>query len=186
MKAKPSVERELKFPAVDPDRLRERLRELEAERIHSGALEDNWVLDRNGTLQHANCLLRLRKVSHGAFLTYKGPATFEGKTKLRVEHETGVSDAEATRALFEALGYAVVRRFQKVRETWQLGGVQISFDHTPIGDFVEFEGAGAEKLARRCELDLEDAERRSYLRLYQDHLEAHPGAPPDMVFADRE
>jgi adenylate cyclase, class 2 len=186
LKAKPSVERELKFAAVEPDRLRERLRELEAERVHPGALEDNWVLDSGGKLQRSNCLLRLRKDSHGAFLTFKGPATFEGKTKLRAEHETGVSDAEATRKLFESLGFAVVKRYQKVRESWQLGGVTISLDHTPIGEFAEFEGEGAERVARRCELDPEEAERRSYLRLYADHLAAHPEAPPDMVFADRE
>ena len=186
LKAKPSVERELKFAAVEPDRLRERLRELEAERVHPGALEDNWVLDNGGKLQRSNCVLRLRKDSHGAFLTFKGPATFEGKTKLRAEHETGVSDADATRKLFESLGFAVVKRYQKVRESWQLGGVTISLDHTPIGEFAEFEGEGAEKVARRCELDPEEAERRSYLRLYADHLAAHPDAPPDMVFADRE
>ena len=73
-----------------------------------------------------------------------------------------------------------------MRETWRVGGVLISLDHTPIGDFAEFEGEGAEKLARRCDLDPDTAERRSYLRLYADHLVAHPEAPGDMVFSDRE
>jgi adenylate cyclase, class 2 len=186
LKGKPSLERELKFAGVEPDRLRGRLTELEAERVHPATLEDNWVLDRDGALESASCLLRLRRDNHGAFLTFKGPASFEGKTKLRVEHETGVSDPEATRALLEALGYGVVKRYQKVRETWRVGGVLISLDHTPIGDFAEFEGEGAEKLARRCELDPDTAERRSYLRLYADHLVAHPEAPGDMVFSDRE
>lgn len=180
-----SVERELKFRDVEHDRLRDRLLELEAERTGPGALEDNWIFDRRGELEAERCVLRLRRDPKGAKLTFKGPPRFEERTKVRTEHETGVEDADATRALLESLGYRVVKRYQKMRETWQLGGVTIALDHTPIGDFAEFEGDGAERVARRCDLDPAGAERRSYLRLYADHLAAHPDAPPDMLFADR-
>lgn len=185
MSALDGVERELKFRDVELDRLRDRLQELEAERTGPGSLEDNWVFDRGGELEAARCLLRLRKDAQGARITYKGPPSFEERTKIRAEHETGVDDPVAIRGLFENLGFEVVKRYQKMRETWQLGGVTIALDHTPIGDFAEFEGEGAEKVARRCNLDPADAERRSYLRLYADHLAAHPDAPPDMVFGDR-
>jgi predicted adenylyl cyclase CyaB len=185
MSVQEGVERELKFPDVELDRLRDRLLELEAERKHAGSFEENWIFDRGDELAAAGCLLRLRKDNHGAFITFKGPPRFEGRTKVREERETGVSDAEATRKLFEALGFQVVKRYQKMRESWQLGGVTIALDHTPIGDFAEFEGEGAEKVARRCDLDPETAERRSYLRLYEDHLAVHPDAPQDMVFPDR-
>jgi hypothetical protein len=60
--------------------------------------------------------------------------------------------------------------------------VTIALDHTPIGDFAEFEGDGAETVAKRCGFDPDKAERRSYLRLYQDHLKKHPDSPPEMVF----
>ncbi|MEM7481149.1 MAG: class IV adenylate cyclase [Acidobacteriota bacterium] len=180
-----SVERELKFRDVSLDELRDRLQELEAERIGPGILEDNVIFDRDGHLKDASCVLRLRKDGKGAHLTFKGPATFEGRTKIRDEHETTIGDPKAARRLFESLGYQAVKRYQKVRETWQLGGVTIALDHTPIGDFAEFEGDGAETVAKRCDLDPETAERRSYLRLYADHLKAHPDAPPDMVFEDR-
>jgi adenylate cyclase class IV len=80
------------------------------------------------------------------------------------------------------LGYTVVRRYQKMREVWHLGGVVIALDHTPIGDFAEFEGEGAERVAHRCGFSPETAERRSYLRLYDEYLKEHPGAPVDMVF----
>ncbi len=79
----------------------------------------------------------------------------------------------------------MVRRYQKVREEWQLGGVTIALDHTPIGDFAEFEGERAEVVAKRCGFDPDKAERRSYLRLYEDYLKEHPDAPPEMVFSDR-
>ena len=176
------VEREIKFPGVELERLRERLSELEAERLGPGAFEDNWVFDKNGELLSSGQVLRLRTDGQRTRLTFKGPMSLEGNTRVRTEHEIVVEGAEEARALFESLGYSVVRRYQKVREEWQLGGVTIALDHTPIGDFAEFEGDGAETVAKRCGFDTDKAERRSYLRLYEDYLKQHPEAPPEMVF----
>jgi len=184
MSTQDSLEREIKFSGVDLEHLRERLTELEAERATSSTFEDNWLFDRGGELEGRECILRLRVDGHGASLTFKGPAHFEERVKLRTEYETRVSNAAETRSLFEALGYRVERRYQKIREEWQLGGVTIALDHTPIGDFVEFEGEGAETVARRCSFDLNLSERRTYLRLYEDYLKEHPEAPRDMVFKD--
>ncbi|MDX1631893.1 MAG: class IV adenylate cyclase [Thermoanaerobaculia bacterium] len=177
-----SEEREIKFAEVELSALRERLQELEAERVSASSFEDNWVFDRDRTMVENHRLLRLRLNNQGAQLTYKGPPRFEETTKVRVEHQTGVEDPEQTRALLESLGFEVVRRYQKMREIWRLGGVTISLDHTPIGDFVEFEGVGGEKVADRCGLDPSRAERRNYLRLYEDYLEENPDASPDMTF----
>jgi predicted adenylyl cyclase CyaB len=182
MKNKDGLEREIKFPGVELDALRERLSELEAERLRPAAFEDNWILDRKGELLSAGRILRLRTDGQRSRLTFKGPMRLEGNMKVREEREIEVGDADEARALFENLGYGVVRRYQKMREEWQLGGVTIALDHTPIGDFAEFEGDGAETVARRCGLDPEKGERRSYLRLYEEYLKEHPEAPPEMVF----
>jgi adenylate cyclase class 2 len=179
------LERELKFAGVELDALRERLQELSAERVAAGSFEENWVFDRDGEIEDSGCILRLRKDGRGASLTYKGPQAFEGRVRVRPEHETDVGDADAARALLEGLGYRVVRRYQKVREEWRLGSVVIALDHTPIGDFVEFEGDSADRVATRCGFEPESSERRSYLRLYSDHLSGNPDAPEDMVFPDR-
>jgi predicted adenylyl cyclase CyaB len=184
MSAKQSQEREIKFDGAQHEELRSRLLEMEAERAAPPTFEDNWILDRNDDLLNAGCVLRLRVDSRGAFLTFKGPAHFEGRTKVRTEHETRLDDAEAMRLLLEELGYRVVRRYQKMREEWHLGGVTVALDHTPIGDFAEFEGDGAETVARRCGFDIQKSERRTYLRLYEDYLAEHPEAPPDMVFRE--
>ncbi len=176
------LERELKFPCPDLDGLRERLRSLEAERLAPASFEDNLVLDRHGSLGAAGCLLRLRSDGSGARLTYKGPATFDGGVKERVEHEIRADDAEALREILESVGFEVVDRYQKYREEWRLGGVVVALDHTPIGDFAEFEGAAAAKLARRCGFESEAAERRNYLELYRDFRSGHPDAPAEMVF----
>lgn len=182
MKSKDNYEREIKFPGVELDKLRDRLIELEAERRGPGAFEDNWILDHNDELRAQGKILRLRTDGSRARLTFKGPLQMEGNLKVREEREVEIENAEEARALFEHLGYVTVRRYQKVREEWHLGGVTIALDHTPIGDFAEFEGDGAETVAKRCGFDPQGAERRSYLRLYEDHLKEHPEAPPEMVF----
>jgi adenylate cyclase, class 2 len=182
MSRKGSLEREIKFPAVELDKLRGRLAELEAERVGPAAFEDNWILDKNGELLSSGRILRLRTDGQRARLTFKGPLSMEGNMKVREEREVEIENADEARSLFENLGYTVVRRYQKMREEWQLGGVTIALDHTPIGDFAEFEGDGAETVARRCGLDPEKGEKRSYLRLYEDYLKEHPDAPPEMVF----
>jgi adenylate cyclase, class 2 len=181
MKAK-GIEREIKFPDVELDKLRQRLIELEAERRAPGAFEDNWVFDRDGELRHGGRILRLRIDGSGGRVTLKGPLQLEGNVKVREEREFGVDEAEEARAVLEGLGYRVVSRYQKIREEWQLGGVTIALDHTPIGDFAEFEGEGAETVAKRCGFDPKNGEKRSYLRLYEDHLKKHPEAPSEMVF----
>ncbi len=182
-----AVERELKFAAVDHDALRDRLEALEAEKQGASALEENWIFDKDGELAAAGTLLRLRVDRRGARVTYKGPVSFDGSVKVRLEHETGVTDVEAFRRLLGALGYLPLRRrYQKYREEWRLGSITIALDHTPIGDFAEVEGEGCETVARRLNLDLERLERRNYLRLYEDYLKEHPDAPPDMVFREEK
>lgn len=185
MPNKTGTERELKFRDVELDPLRERLQEMAAERSHAGVFEENWIFDRGGRLHKAGEVLRLRRDANGSSLTFKGPADFEGRVKLREEHEVEVGDAETAAGLLESLGFEMVKRYQKVREVWRLGGVTIALDHTPIGDFAEFEGEAADRVARRCGFDPDEAERRSYLRLYDDHRAENPEAPEDMIFPDR-
>ena len=177
------LEKEYKFAQVGLEELRERLQDLEAERVAPSALEDNFIFDRRGELRERGTVLRLRRDHHGARVTLKGPLRIEGKMRVRSEHEVKVDDADAAQRLFEGLGYRVTRRYQKMREEWRLGGVVIALDHTPIGNFAEFEGEGAATVARRCGLDPERAERRSYLRLYDDYQKEHPAAPADMLFS---
>ena len=78
-----------------------------------------------------------------------------------------------------------MRRYQKIREEWRLGAETICLDHTPIGDFVEFEGEKAEAVAKRCGFDPATAVRKSYLMLYEDWIAEHPDAPRDMVFTEK-
>ena len=176
-------ERELKFRVDDRAALVARLIDLEAEHSTSTQLEENWVFDRDGELLQQECVLRLRVDGRGALLTYKGPPSFEGAVKVRAEFESRVEDPQAIHELLEHLGYRVATRYQKRRDEWLVGGITVALDKTPIGHFVEFEGAGAEKLSARCGFKAEEAERRSYLQLYADHRKEHPEGPEEMIFA---
>lgn len=177
------VERELKFHCSDLGAVRRDLETTEAEILSAEAFEDNLILDRDGELAASERLLRLRADGYGARLTYKGPATYESGVKVREEIETGIEKPEELRAILESLGYQRVRRYQKYREEWRLDGVVICLDRTPIGDFVEFEGSDAARLARRFGFEPADADPRSYLKIYQDHRLENPVAPEDMVFS---
>ena len=176
------IERELKFADADHETLRDRLQSLEAELQGPKRLEDNWVFDKKDELTESGSLLRLRVDRSGTWLTFKGPASYDGSVKVRDEIETLVDSVDAMRGILESLGYRQIYRYQKYREEWHLGSIIISLDHTPIGDFVEFEGEGCETVARRFGLDPEKAERRNYLRLYADFSKDRPGSPEDMVF----
>lgn len=179
---KAGEERELKFACDDLSRLRERLIAAEAERISASTKESNWVLDRDGELEGRGELLRVRAQGSDARCTFKGPARFEGGAKIRAEREVEVADHEDAIALLEALGFETSRRYEKFREAWRLGGVVVCLDHTPIGDFVEFEGSQADQVARRFGFSPEIAERANYLELYDAYRQEHPDAPEDMVF----
>lgn len=187
-----SIEREFKFACQNLSALREQLVESDAERISASTKEENWVLDRPTGQRGAegNCerlvdqgkLLRVRSSGAESRLTFKGPAHFEEGAKIRTELEVETGDHETVLGILENLGFEIVRKYEKYRETWRLGGVEICLDHTPIGDFVEFEGTGCEKIATRFGFVPENAEPNNYLELYQGYRDEHPEAPEDMVF----
>ena len=176
------VEREFKFRCDDLSRLRDQLVEADADRVSKSVKEENWVLDRGGALFADGRLLRIRSDPRGATLTLKGPAHIEAGAKVRSEREVEVDDYRTLVAIFEHLGYQVSKRYEKFRETWILGGVTVCLDRTPMGDFAEFEGSGAERLVARFGFDPAAAEASNYLALYEEYRREHPDAPEDMVF----
>jgi adenylate cyclase class IV len=111
MSKKPNQERELKFAEVELAELRDRLLELQAERVAPPAFEDNWIFDRGkGEMSSKGHVLRLRIDGQGAQLTLKGAVRWEDKTKIRDELQTRVENAEQMRAILEHMGYGIRRR----------------------------------------------------------------------------
>lgn len=185
------LETELKVLDVDLDAVRRSLHQAGGER-QGRVFEANEVFDdAAGTLRAGGILLRLRRESAapGGLLTLKLPAPGPAGLKTREERETRVQDPDALRAVLEGLGYRVLLRYEKVRETWDLAGCHVCLDHLPFGDFVELEGEPAAIAAVRSRLGLagHPASDRNYHALFREHLEQR-GLPAQdsFVFAGPE
>ncbi|KDA54860.1 hypothetical protein EG19_03400 [Thermoanaerobaculum aquaticum] len=181
-----AAEQEFKFAVTSLPAVREALRGLGASLKVEATLERNWVLDdAQDSLRLKGCLLRVRQWGESHLLTYKGPARFSAGLKVREELEVGLSASEKALAILAALGFSPVFYYEKQRETWSLGRVEVALDHTPMGDFVELEGEGPElrQVAAALGFAPEAALRGTYLELWRSYREHHPEAPEHMVFS---
>jgi adenylate cyclase class 2 len=182
------IEVKLRYESVAPlERAGLRL-ELETARH----FEDNWLLDTaDRQLSARLAILRVRQAAGRGSLTYKAKANPElvSEFKARVEIETQLDDPQSALALLEQLGYRKWFRYQKYRTVYRAllpssASLHVMFDETPLGNFVELEGAEqaiAEAVhllgVRRADYILE-----SYLVLQSAHCQAQGRALEDMVF----
>lgn len=144
MSTVPSLEVEVKFLVSDLAAVRQEL-------IAAGAmLKKPRIYERNiryddahDTLRQRGQLLRLRQDSK-AKITYKGiPLGVDltgAEARVREELEIDVSDFDTTDAIIKRLGLMPRQLYEKYRETFQFGAVEIVLDEMPFGDFVELEG----------------------------------------------
>lgn len=155
--------------------------------------EDNWLLDTpEHQLSQRAAILRVRQVEGAGTLTFKekaAPDAAATQFKSRVEIETPIADPESTVTLLERLGYRKWFRYQKYRTVYRAGlpsgtWLHVMFDETPLGNFIELEGAEnaiAEAVqllgVRREEYILE-----SYLALQINFCRALGRDLEDMVF----
>lgn len=149
------VESEIKLRVAGVAAAHERLARAGAVPVRAREFEDNQLFDdARASLAQAGCVLRVRRTSpaprsggrapqgpQSARLTYKGARRVERGIKSREEIELGVADAGALEAVLTRLGYLPRFRYQKYRETWRLGEVEVVVDETPIGCYFEIEGA---------------------------------------------
>jgi adenylate cyclase class 2 len=138
-----------------------------------------------GDLRQGDRLLRLRSAGGRWTVTFKGPTS--GTThKTREEIEADVSDGPAFMRILEALGFQPSFTYEKFRTTFRAPGNDgiVTLDETPIGDFLELEGAGSwiDQTALQLGFGPADYVTSSYAALYQEHCRAHATVPRDMKF----
>lgn len=132
---------EIKFRVEDLRKLARRLRTVGFRLITRRTHEMNTLYDLPGQpLRNKGELLRLRKYGPKWILTHKAKGR-TGRHKTRVETETQVADGEKMDAIFRALGYLPVFRYEKFRAEWSDGKGHVVVDETPIGNFGEIEGS---------------------------------------------
>jgi adenylate cyclase class 2 len=178
---------EAKFRVGDRADLEARLGALGAAR---GPLENevNLLLDDDVlSLRRAGRALRVRTVNGRGVLTFKGPATFDGGVKERLELESGVDEPAAVLALLDALGYRPRFRYEKRRTPWRFADPArplVVVDETPLGLFAEIEGEAGSVRALAVELHVSEADflRASYWGLWVAARERDPSLPEDMLF----
>jgi adenylate cyclase class 2 len=137
------VESEIKLRMPGPGPARDAVARLGATLLRPRHFEDNFLLDDAGsTLVGSGRTLRVRRTERGAVLTFKGPRRDREGVKSREEIEVALpaADADALLAILRSIGFAPVFRYQKYRETYRHGEVEIVVDETPIGTFLEIEG----------------------------------------------
>ncbi|MEK6799216.1 MAG: class IV adenylate cyclase [Planctomycetota bacterium] len=188
-----ATETELKLRVPSHEPIRAQLRAVGAEYL-SSVVETNTILDHpDGSLRKAGCGFRLRESRHAdtgeveCTLTYKGPRE-PGPLKVREELETLVEDAAAMRAVLQRLGYVMLLRYQKRRESWRLGECRVDLDEPArLGTFVEIEGPG-EPAIRGVQnlLQLTSAKVvvRSYVALVEAYCVEHGVLERELRLAD--
>lgn len=178
------LETEIKFLGVDFDALRNALREAGAD-YQGRYFERNAVLDYlDRSLKARGALLRLRDGA-SCVLTLKlpGDGNRQGLKELD-ERQTIVKDFDDTLSIFEGLGLRPAFWYEKIREKWRLGRVEVDLDVLPFGRFAEIEGPAddLEEAVRRLGLSGLESTAASYHDLNLEHRRGQ-GLPLEDGFA---
>lgn len=186
-----AIELEAKMRVADLNAVRERLRAIGAD-PRGRVLEVNTFFETpDRALLRRDSGLRLRHTrdldtgGEKDVVTFKGPME-SGQLKRREEIEFGVTDGNATKAVFDRLGYRPDLTFEKRRETWHLDGCTIELDELPsIGTFIEIEGPDEPTVMRvREKLGLNDVPlvKSGYAHLVSTWLKEHGAREPVLRF----
>ncbi len=182
-----NLEVEVKFLAGDLTAVRQKLLDVGAVVKAPRVLERNAVLDTaDNELYAHDKLLRLRRDT-AVTLTFKGQVAEDAlsEAKVREELEVKVDDFDTAVLILNRLGYFPRKTYEKQRETFRLGDVEVTLDEMPYGDFVELEGPEAAIKAAAAALGLDWNQRllTNYLAL-MDKVKAYYNLPFDDVTFD--
>jgi len=159
-------------------------------RVHvARALEVNVLFDTPGQkLRRSGKLIRLRRLGGRHLLTFKGVSQ-ASRHKVREEIETEASNPRALEKILDRLGFHPVFRYEKYRTEFGRQGEPgvVTLDETPIGNYLEVEGAPRwiDRTARELGYLPDDYITASYGRLYLEWCRKAGRTPGNMVFDAR-
>ncbi len=201
-KINPKREIEIKLRITDLREILGRLSKLGA--VPRGrVLEQNTLFDtRDSSFWRQGRLLRLRTQipapgngSRGGprttILTAKAPP-FSGRLsspktipyKERLESELAVGTRKQWTRVLGALGFRAGFRYEKYRTSFRLGALHLDLDETPVGVFLELEGAPSaiRRTARALGFAPKQHIRATYWDLYAADCRQLKRTPRNMVF----
>ena len=211
---KPNQEIEIKLPVTDVAAIRKRLRHLGAREIIPRTYESNTLYDTPGEqLRRRGELIRIRieqpaqtrsreasGAEQPAVLTFKGPQrsspprkkprepiSTARRFKIKEEAEISVSSAAAAARILAALGLSPGFRYEKFRTTYGLPNiphVKIELDETPVGTYLELEGAASaiDRAAIMLGYTRKDYSTATYGSLYLADCRRKGHQPGNMLF----
>jgi adenylate cyclase class 2 len=182
---KSRTETEIKLPFDSPSKALEGIEGLGARLVRGRGFEDNLLFERDQEpLKPVGKLLRLRRDGPAALLTFKSPVPGTHAYKVRNEEETLVDDPAALEKILAGLGFHPSYRYQKYRTVFDLDGLEISLDETPLGCFVELEGepGSIDRVAALLGFSPEQYILESYRALHEKDAESRGVEPGDLVF----
>ena len=102
--------------------------------------EENTLYE-GGPIDFNRSVLRLRRASDTATLTYKERLTVNSDAKHQREEETKIGNPDAMQSILEAIGFSARVVYEKRRQTWQIDDTEVVVDELPFGLFLEIEGS---------------------------------------------
>ncbi|MGA9882918.1 MAG: class IV adenylate cyclase [Candidatus Acidiferrales bacterium] len=169
-----------------------------------GASAEGRVLERNtlydtpdSYFRRTGRLLRVRietpaasaavKAGKGtALITFKAPpgTRRQSRYKEKLESEVALRQSEAWSRALVALGFKPGFQYEKYRSSFRFRGVHVCLDETPIGAFLELEGAPAaiDWVARQLGYSPRDYIRATYWDLYAADCAHHGRSPRNLLF----
>ncbi len=166
--------------------MRNRLRHLGFETHARRVFESNAIFDTaDHRFRRGGELIRVRRVARDGVLTYKGVGK-SGPHKSREEVESRLSDPAAVEEILKRLGLRQSFRYDKYRTEYSRRGKRgiVTVDETPIGNFMELEGAPAwiDRTARELGFSAADYITQSYASLYSEYCREKGIPASNMVF----
>ncbi len=176
------VETEAKIRVPSLPAVKRKIRAGGGRLVSARAFEANILFDLpGGLLRSSGRSFRVRRYGSKGSVTLKGVARVEAGVKSREELETHVASPETLARILHALGFEPLFRYEKFREVWAMGPAVVCLDETPLGHFVEIEGARSAipRIARALGLKTEEFLSDSYPALW-----AEAGRTDHMVFSE--
>jgi len=179
------VEIEKKYRLTKPQReaVLRRLPEIGA--ISRGEEFEENTLYSGPTLETGRSVLRLRRAGKIATLTYKERFPTTSSIKHQREDETIIDDPGAMDAILDGLGFTPSLVYEKRRQTWRLGKVEIVVDELPFGLFMEIEASEDDIRSTQKKLGIKGlrTEHATYPQLAEKHGQ-HYGNVIESRFAE--
>ncbi len=168
------TEIEAKFPNIDPNALRVKLKALGATLEHPEILMRRRTFDyADNRLEKTGSWVRVRDEGDKITLSYKrlDERTLHGTKELLII----VNDFEKACDLMVAIGLDIKSYQETKREKWMLGEVEATIDTWPwVPTFVELEGPGEEavrKVTEQLGFEWGNARFGSVENIYQMHYD---------------